>query len=252
MKLMLFCPLLFSHLSFAEVSPSNPKLPTECSEAVPVVVEEALSLPDTKPETASLTPTKRGISKKDNRDASTSTVMVGYQLITSWLPSKKTLSYSHLFSERWTLEGEYSFQRIDTPFIGVDLGEIKERRFTLHARRYVSNSFHFSFGGVLSDFSARLGSDTLDTFGNSLSSSFSARNLGITFGTGNRWQWNNGLTLGVDWIRLNVPLIQTGVEDNVLDDLPGGEDREDIKNVIETFNRIPTFVLLGLHLGYTF
>jgi hypothetical protein len=194
---------------------------------------------------------KVNFNSQELRATSTGSVMVGYQLVTSWLPSKKTFGYTHFFNEKWTLEGEYSFATIDSPFIGVDLGEIKERRYTLHARRYVSNSFHFTFGFVLSDFSAEVGNEIINSFGAGITSSFSAQNLGITAGVANRWQWKNGLTLGVDWIRLNVPVVELGVRDDILDDITGS-DREDIKDVISTFNKIPTFVLFGLTLGYSF
>lgn len=194
---------------------------------------------------------KTNSSSRELRATSTGSVMVGYQLITSWLPSKKTLGYSHVFNEKWGLEGEYSFATIDSPFIGVDLGEIKERRYTLQARRYVSNSFHFTFGLVMSDFQAEVGNEIIDSFGAGISSSFSAQNLGVTAGVANRWQWKNGVTLGVDWIRLNVPVVELSVRDDILDDITGS-DREDIKDVISTFNKIPTFVLFGLNLGYSF
>jgi hypothetical protein len=259
----IFLVLLFTTFSaLADVIPVSPSLPTEGSEVVPEmekaddskieeVVKSAEPLPEIKSE---ITPVglPRKTSTHEVRSNSIGTIMVGYQLITSWLPSKKTLSYTHIFNEKWSLEGEYAFQSIDTPFIGVDLGQIRERRFILQARRYVGNSFHFSFGPVYNHFKARLGSDILDGLGNEINSEFSAENLGFSGGIGNRWQWSNGLTLGIDWIRLNVPVLQTKVEDKVLDAVPGAEDRDDIKDVIRTFNRIPTFVVLGFNLGYTF
>jgi hypothetical protein len=178
--------------------------------------------------------------------------MVGYELLASWIPSKKTISYTHIFNNKWSLEGEYSWSDLSTGFGLIDFGEVKEKRYTLQARRYVSNSFHFSFGGVVSEFEAGLGNDVLDRFGQNISSDFSARNLGVTGGIGNRWQWNNGFTFGVDWARVNIPVAELSVDDNVLKSLGEGNDKSDVKKVIRTFNRIPTFVLLGLNLGYTF
>jgi hypothetical protein len=268
MKSLVLIFAFFAHLAVARSpSPVAPPLPSEGSAVVPelarpaespieAVVETAAPLRESPKAPEGNLPEPilktRPATSRDARASSLGTVMVGYQLITSWLPSKKSLGYTHIFSDRWSLEGEYSFQTIDTPFIGVDLGEIRERRFTLHARRYVGNSFHFTSGAVYSAFKAGLGSDFLDDLGNELNSEFSADNLGVTAGLGNRWQWDNGITLGVDWLRLNVPVLETRVEDNVLDDVPGARDREDVKDVIRTFNRIPTFVILGLNLGYTF
>lgn len=242
----------FSPFSFAQDIQTTPLLPTEGSEVVPeitkpaespveAVVTESKPLPEMKEE--------KTYSSKENRANRNSTVMLGYQFITSWLPSKLALSYTNSFSEKWSLEGEFSQASINDPFIGVDLGEIKEWRATLQSRRFVGNSFNFSFGAVYSHFNANLGTNFA---GSKASSKFSAENLGVTGGFGNRWQWTNGLTVGVDWIRLNVPVFETEVKDEVLKNVPNADDQGDIKDVIKAFNRIPTFVLFGLNIGYSF
>ncbi len=191
-------------------------------------------------------------STKENRSNSKNTLMLGNQIITTWIPSKYTGSYTYIFNDKWSLEGEYSWASFSTSFVGIELGEISEGRSTLQARYYVSNSFHFSFGGVYSRFSAKLGNDYLDTLGNKISTGFSAENLGVTAGLGNRWQWSNGITFGVDWIRINYPLVTTKIDDNSLNDVADSADRNDLKDSLKTFNRIPTFVLFGLNLGYSF
>lgn len=255
MKIFLLVLLISPSLFAQEILPT-PKLPTEDLESVPevaprgpspveTVINDAQKLPETKIEA------KRK-KTADYREESLGSVMVGYQLITSWIPSKKTLSYTHIFNRKWSLEGEYSVSSIEAPIYGVDLGEIKERRYSLQMRRYWGNSFNFTFGPVYNDVKARLGSDILDSLGTEIKSSFRVQNLGLTVGMGNRWQWGNGFTLGLDWIRLNVPVLETAVKDNVLDDISKSSDRTDVKEVIRTLNRVPTFVLLGINLGYTF
>jgi hypothetical protein len=229
--------LLSFQIAFAQDISTTLPLPTEGSE----VVNDATPLPEVKTEKP------RTYSSKENRGDSFGTVMVGYQLITSWIPSKGTLSYTQNFNEKWSLEAEYSQASISDPVIGVDLGHIKEWRANLQARRFTGNSFNFSFGPVYSHFDAKLGTD----FGVSYNSKFSAENLGLSGGFGNRWQWKNGLTLGIDWMRLNIPIFETKIDDDVLDDI-SGSDSDDIKDAISTFNRVPTFVLLGLNIGYTF
>lgn len=240
-------------LSLAQIS-TSPSYPTENSAVVPELVK-----PETSPiketiENAEPTVPEGAIdfTSSVNRANSKGSIMIGYQLITSWLPSKKSVSYTHIFNEKWSLEGEYSWSTINDPFFWVDLGSIREERFNLQARRYVGNSFHFSFGAVYSEFRAKLGSDFLNDFGREISSSFRAQNIGVTGGIGNRWQWKNGFTVGVDWIRLNVPVVSTYVRDDVLDSISDDDEQDDVKKVINTFNRIPTFVLFGLNLGYTF
>ena len=253
--------------SYAQVTTPgivNPPFPTEESLVVPEMVKPETSAVEEVVENADPVKEQGPVEKKieefekdihttrANRANSTGTIMVGYQLITSWLPSKKTIGYTHIFNEKWSLEGEYSFSNISDPLFWIDLGEIEEKRFNLQARRYVGNSFHFSFGLVYSQFSAKLGSDFLDDLGQELHSSFEAENIGLTGGIGNRWQWSNGITAGIDWIRLNVPVIHTNVRDDVLDSISEDDEQDDVKDVIKTFNRIPTFVLFGLNIGYTF
>ncbi len=244
---------LFIPLSFAQFSP---ELPTEDSEVVPVlvkpeesVVEEVVKEAEqiSSPEVA---PSKK-LTTQDLRGDSLGTVLIGYQFLTTWIPSKLTFSYTHIFNERWSLEGEYSGGSISFPVVGIDLGKITEKRYSLHFRRYSGNSFHTSFGLSYSEFQARLGSDFLDDMGNEIRSSFEVENLGVTAGLGNRWQWENGFTFGIDWARINIPIFETAVSDKVLKQIDKG-DSGDVKKVIRTFNRIPTFVLLGVNLGFTF
>ena len=99
MKLLVLL-LCFSSFAFAQIS-TEPPLPTENSEAVPVlvkpeeskfeeVVEEAKPLPGPTAEI------EKDTSSKANRADSTGTVMLGYQLLTTWIPSKWTAGYTHL------------------------------------------------------------------------------------------------------------------------------------------------------------
>lgn len=267
MKYLVLLSLLISQLSFAELLEIEPPLATEGSEAVPEIVkpvdspvEEVVKEAEPVPEKIVIeTPATESLEKKkpsnsiERRKESTGTIMVGYQFVTTWLPSKKTIGYTHLFNDKWSLEGEYSWASLEVPsFIGVDLGHVKEKRYTLQARRFVGNSFHFTFGAVYSDLSAKLGSDILDNFGAEISKRAEAQNLGVTAGLGNRWQLKGGVTWGIDWIRINIPVYETNVRDNVLKDVASESDQEDVKKVLRTFNRIPTFVLFGINVGYTF
>lgn len=180
------------------------------------------------------------------------TLLIGYEPITTWLPSKKTLSYTRRFNEQWSLEAEYAWATIDFPIAHVDLGQIKEKRYSLGARRYMTKSFHFIFGANYNEFSARLGSDFLNDSLEKIEGGFQVKNIGITGGIGNRWHLDNSFTLGVDWFRLNIPIAQVNVDDQVLVKNMDEVDQKSVKKVIKAFNRVPTFVLLGVSIGYTF
>jgi hypothetical protein len=247
--------VLSLQVSFAQVSTTSEPFPSEGSPVVPVLVKpDESALEEESDSLATRIKEKiRGIKvSKDLRDDSTGSVLAGYQFITSWIPSKKTIGYSHIFNRNWSLEGEYSWASIGFPVVGIDLGTITEKRYSLQALRYLGNSFHFSFGAILNDFKSHLGSDILDSFGNEIKSSFRVQNVGVTGGIGNRWQWGNGLTMGIDWLRINIPVAETKLEDKVLNEVDDSRDRSDIKKVMRTFNRVPTFVLFGVKIGYTF
>jgi hypothetical protein len=167
--------------------------------------------------------------------------------INKWISDKFKITNSNIFGELLLANG-----MIDSWQLDMTASEIEEKRFSLHARRYTSSSFHFIFGAVLNDLKAELGDDILDAFGAELSSGIRLQNLGLSLGMGNRWHWKNGITAGIDWMRVNVPLLETKLEDEVLDDVGTSSDKKDVKEALKTFNRIPTFVLFGLNLGYSF
>jgi hypothetical protein len=263
LKFFLFF-ILTLQVSFAQVSTRPEPFPSEGSAVVPDlvrpdesavegVVHEALAEEKSDSLATRIEKKMREIKNtKHLREESTGSALVGYQFITSWLPSKISIGYTHILNRNWSLDGEYSWASIKFPVVGIDLGEVTEKRFSLQALRYLGNSFHFSFGATLNDFKARLGSDTLDSLGNEITSSFQVQNVGVTGGTGNRWQWENGLTLGIDWFRINIPVVETKLEDQVLDEVDDSSDQSDIEKIIRTLNRVPTFVLFGLKIGYTF
>ena len=95
---------LFSSLVRAEVLVESPKFPTEDSSVVPVlvkpedspieeVVEEANPTTSSTPILDRAKNIQEELSEtRDLRRESRGSVMVGHQLITSWIPSKKTIS----------------------------------------------------------------------------------------------------------------------------------------------------------------
>lgn len=192
------------------------------------------------------------LKSADLRDRTFGAVLLGFEPFTTWIPLKKTVSYTHNFNRRWSLEGEYAWSTLDVPFV-ADLGEITERRFSLMAHYYPGNSFHFDFGPYFNKFKAQVGSDILNNIsGASTTSSFGTDTLGIMGGFGNRWQWENGITVNLDWFRLYVPMITTDTDSEILGNTTNVGDEESIKKVIHRFNRIPTFVLFGISVGYSF
>ncbi len=188
------------------------------------------------------------LRSEDLREDSFGTLAVGYQPFTTWIPSKWTASYTQIFNRNWTLEGEYSKGSLSVPVFSVDIGEIKEERVTLQSRYYPGNSFNWSFGLMYQKGEAKLGADIPAT---SSLDVFEMESFGATLGFGNRWQWQNGMTFGIDWFRVNQPLFGRWENESVLKTV-SANDADELKKIMRAFNTLPTFVFLGIQLGYTF
>lgn len=80
----------------------------------------------------------------------------------------------------------------------------------------------------------------------------SVKSFGVTFGLGNRWQLRNGLSLGVDWFHLNIPLSVFEADADYLRSNADQDDKNEIDDVLNILKRVPTFSLLKLQVGYTF
>jgi hypothetical protein len=236
-----------------EVVEDTPKI--EESENKPTFIEEAKTktVEISKKTTDEIAKVNAKMNETQfHRSMAMGTAMFHYQPISTWMPSKKALSYTHIFSREWSAEFEYAWASISFPVFGIDIGEISEKRYSLQARKYVGNSFHFIFGGYKNEFRARIGNDILDRMTDKSIDVFSVQNMGATLGIGNRWQLKNGFTWGVDWFRINIPLFGKKTDDKILTNTSDEGDRDDIKKITRRFESFPTFVLLGLNIGYTF
>lgn len=185
-----------------------------------------------------------------NRDILSSSVMVGYQMLNTWVPAKKTGSYTYYFNESWGLELEYASSKFSMDIAGIDLGRVEEDRYSLLGKYFVGNSFYFNFGAYVSKLEIFVGDKFADTFGERINQSFIMDIYGASFGVGNRWIFNNGISLGVDWLRFNMPLA-TSTKQRVLKRLDA-ENSDDIKRVEKIFKNFPAFTFVGLNIGYSF
>lgn len=80
----------------------------------------------------------------------------------------------------------------------------------------------------------------------------SVKSVGVTLGLGNRWQLKNGMSLGVDWFHLNIPVSVFETDADYLNSDADQQDKEDIRDVLDVLKRVPTFSFLKFQVGYTF
>jgi hypothetical protein len=186
------------------------------------------------------------------RDQSNGTAMLGLELFTSWVPFKLTGGYTYIFNKDWSLEAEFARGHFGAGLYGFNLASVSEYRYSLLARRYIGNSFHWIFGLYKDDFRATLGSDYVEDMNDTSIDDLKVEILGATLGLGNRWQWKSGVTMGMDWVRTNIPIFDRKVDDGVLKNIDDGSDHDRVKKVINRVVSVPSFTLFGLYLGYTF
>ena len=186
------------------------------------------------------------------REKSHGSAMLGLELFTSWVPFKLTAGYTYIFNKKWSLEAEFARGNFGAGLYGFNLASVSEYRYSLLARRYTGNSFHWIFGLYKDDFRARIGSDYLEDMSDTSIDDLKVEILGATLGFGNRWQWKSGLTMGMDWVRSNIPIFERKVDDGVLKNIDDGSDHDRVKKVINRVVSVPSFTLFGIYLGYTF
>lgn len=191
-------------------------------------------------------------SFQDLRNHSHHSVQLGYEVLTTWIPFKWTASYTYTFNSKWSFELEYARGKVGLDNFGFDIASVRENRYSLLARRYVGNSFHWIFGFYKNDLRAKLGDDILDDMSDTSIDDVKVSGLGVSLGLGNRWQWKNGFILGMDWVRMSIPLFDKKVDNDALNNIEDDNDLSRVRDGLQKFKNVPTFILLGLKLGYSF
>ncbi len=183
-------------------------------------------------------------------------IMASYTGVATWIPSKIGLSYTYSPTAIGSWELSYSRGKISAPFFISDIGTVSDSHLSLLYRSYSRrNTFAVIYGLNYYKFDAHLSSEFLSSISSGPVSDYNilaVESLGATIGFGNRWQLKNGMSLGVDWFQLNIPLHVFKTEANYLSSNADPEDKKDIENVLDILKRVPTFSFLKLQAGYTF
>lgn len=227
----------------------------------PILTEEP-PVPHQKPESAvevtdqpTVVPAPESANSRMSRALTRYTGSAHWSPLSTWIPSKFGFSAGYVFNENWTLEGEYTSKSISASFQSVDFGQIVDRRYGIQGRWYpgTSNSFHFIVGLFKSEFSAEIGSTILNNVSGTPSSTLvKFQSMGPQLGLANRWQWQNGIGFGIDWLVMYMPLFNKSLDNDVLNSVTNTTDRSDIDKVTSVVSNIPQFDLLRLQLGYSF
>jgi hypothetical protein len=174
------------------------------------------------------------------------TLMLGYQYANTWVIGKQTASYTQILNHLWSLELEYATSKREVEIVGVELGSIREQRYTFFVKYYVGNSFHVSVGPYRSQLTIETSEKLQDISGDTLADEWDLEGYGSAFNFGSRWQTNWGLNWGFDWVRMNVPLKDGRIVKR------GGKGENDAERSFKILRTVPTFTFFGANIGYTF
>jgi hypothetical protein len=249
--LLLICPgIVFASGCFASAS----AYAAETSNTVEIISEAVKSVGDNVEETAikvikKLTPPK---TSRENRSESTITILWNPMSFALPLPATG-FQVGYLFNEEWSLEPEYQSGAYEVSFPIAEIGKIDEKIYLLPFRWYSGNSFNLKFG--LSH--RKLGVEIGDSLLASLNREMLHLNLvnissyNLNFGVGNRWQFENGITLGADWFDINIPVI-TSMDEQVSKFLSNSNDKKTLEKAINLLRYFPPVTFLKFQIGYTF
>jgi hypothetical protein len=180
---------------------------------------------------------------------------IHFSPLSTWVPLKYGLSLGYIHNSNWTYEVEWTQKTISAGILGVDFGHVKDQRYGIQARWYPKdfNSFHLIFGLFKSEFSSEFGSSIV---GNMVSTPnvkvWKLESYGPQLGFGNRWQFPYGVTLGIDWFVMYIPLFNKTSDDEALTYVNNSSDRSDVDKVTGRVQNIPQFDIFKMTLGYTF
>lgn len=203
--------------------------------------------------TAAKAEESRSPTSAENRDGSN--VTLSYSVFsTGLILPKRGPALSYISSRHWTFELEYLRGDVGLGYKGVSFASFEEELLLGQVRYYGGNLFNFIFGFGERKYTLDLGSDEVESLAPDAPNAklLEVRNQVIDFGIGNRWQWEKGFTLGVDWLALIIPVGKGTVDAPLVEYVEDDDYRENTKTVLRVLRYIPTFTAFKAHLGWTF
>lgn len=176
--------------------------------------------------------------------------MLTYTPYDLWLPGKIGLT-AVKFEESRTYELAFQRASYSFDFIIDGLGNISDQRMHLTTRGHTwDGTFNFQYGLYISSTSITLGKTYLGT--GVTSDAISVTNLGGMWGFGNKWSWNNGFQLGMDYFKIFYPITTLTKESDFLNESANQSDKDDVKELVDGLSKLPQLTLLHFEIGYRF
>lgn len=237
-----------------QVSPlgeSNTPNPTPAPEPSPSPTPSPTPAPEAKRK-----PLIPSIPTAELREASKFTVSYTASPMGIPVPFKHGPSVAWIIDRNWTVEGSYFTGSFGVSTEFLDIGSFTETLITLNARYYPGNSFNWLIGVSRQSYEAHIGSALVSRLsGGNIPGDIDlvkVATIGLQTGLGNRWQWKNGLTLGIDWIVINIPFMTSRSEAAFLDYVSNQDDRRHVEDALKVMRFLPTGPITKISVGYSF
>lgn len=189
------------------------------------------------------------------RESSDFSILGVYAPLGTWIPGKFGVSLNYIRNKNWNYELEGLYGSINYEFLGVKLSSFSEARVSLLARYFPSNSFNLFFGMHYENLELVLGDAMISALTGVNTSEYrllALSNLGLALGLGNRWFFENGFTLGIDWLTLNQPIVPLRTESKFLTSNANQSDKDAVDKGLTALKYLPRVTVLKIALGWTF
>ena len=238
-------------LQWASATDTDPN-PTEVSNPEPIDMDSANEpeiMQDEKNEGLFGRPTR--LLREKSKYTFNATVF-SYGLVIFY---KTGIGAGYHLTKNLTIEPEYFFGSLKLAYKDVDFGSFSEKYYILPLKLYPnSNSFYFTLGIGQRQIEASLGDSMLSRLSgiDFDISVIKIKNTILEMGIGNRWQYDSGFTLTINWLELFIPIGDAETDAPFLDYVVNESDRKNVKTAIDVLDSLPTFTIFKTQLGYSF
>lgn len=178
----------------------------------------------------------------------------GYSLLDLWIPGKYQLNYQYKTSNA-VYEFMYEYGSKAFGALDYDLGDFTEQRFNFNKRNLIRDqSFHFYYGAFYRTFSINLGKKYLSALTNQKAhiDVVEIHTMGINLGLASIWKLNKKWDLNLDWIHFGIPVYNTYIKSDILNEIRNESQKDDIQSVISFIEKVPFARLLSFQFIYSF
>jgi hypothetical protein len=207
-------------------------------------------------ETTSTKTDVEAYSSKKGRGNTSYYLGANYSYFDLILPAKFGASVAYQKDANKVYELDYLYSSMKVPFIIKDLGKLAETRISLIQRNYFdTNSFNAYIGIFHNEVKLTVGNALLARIPNTNYPNIvvlEIETVGVSLGVANRWQYENGIALSIEWFGWAQPLLVTKKDTAFIDAVSDSDDKKNIDKAVGVISYFPRLSFCKLQLGYAF